>query len=79
MKKKLLTLSVCCLVLAVVTFVISYVLYHYMLPGGVFTTVWQPTPGKPFVTGMVADLGVLFLFSGILSLLIRGIFFREEK
>ena len=76
MKKKLNTLGLWCLVLALGIFVVSYFLYHHTLPSGAITLTWQPLPGKPFVTELVAELGVLFLFAGLLSLLIRKIFFR---
>ena len=44
-----------------------------------FTTVFQQEAGKPFVTEMVADLSVLFLFSGILCQMIAKIFCSDEK
>ena len=79
MKKKLLTLSVCSFILAVAIFVLSYFMYHYMGPGGVWLSVWQPAPGKPFVTQLVSDLGVLFLFSSIMSAISAIIFFPNKK
>ena len=78
MKKKCNRLALWSFLLALMIFGVSYVLYHYMLPGGFFTTVWQPVPGKPVVTILLAVLGVLFLFSGILSLLIGHIFYSEN-
>jgi len=74
MKKKWNTLALCLLLLALVTFAVSYFLYHYTLPGGGITLVRQPVPGKPFVTALVANLGVLFLFGSIVSLLVGKIF-----
>lgn len=74
MKKKLLTLSGWCFALAVILLAGSYFCFHYLTDAG-FTTVWQPEAGKPFVTELVAELGLLFLFSGILSLLSARIFF----
>lgn len=78
MKKKCNTLAIWSFCLALAIFILSYFLYHFTLPGGAITFVWQPTPGKPFVTNMVANLGVLFLFSGIMSLLVGKIFFSEK-
>ena len=40
--------------------------------------VWRPEPGKPFVTEMVADLGVLFLFGSVVSLLVGNVFFPKR-
>ena len=64
-------------VLAVVLFALSFVLFHFLTDSG-FVTTWQPEAGKPFVTEMVADLSVLFFFSGIVCRMIAGIFFPEK-
>lgn len=77
MKKKFKKLSVRCFVLAVVLFALSFVLFHFLTDNG-FTTVFQQEAGKPFVTEMVADLSVLFLFSGILCQMIAKIFCSDE-
>ena len=78
MKKKCNCLALWCFVLALGIFVLSYLLYHFTLPGGAITLVWQSTPSKPFVTELVANLGVLFLFAGILSLLVGKVFYSEK-
>lgn len=78
MKKKFEKLSGWSFVLAVVLFALSFVLFHFLTDTG-FTTVFQQEAGKPFVTEMVADLSVLFLFSGILCRMIAKIFYSDEK
>jgi len=78
MKKKLLTLSGWCFVLAVILLVSSYFCFHYLTDAG-FTTVWHPEAGKPFVTELIADLGVLFLFSSIMTQLIAWILFENPE
>lgn len=78
MRKKLNKLSGWSFVLAVVTFAINYVCFHFLTDAG-FTTVWQPEAGKPFVTDLVGQLGVLFLFAGIMCLLIGKIFYPEKE
>ena len=78
MKQKFKKLSVRCFALAVVLFIMSFVLFHFLTDSG-FTTVFQQEAGKPFVTEMVADLGVLFFFSGILCRMIAKIFFPDER
>lgn len=78
MRKKCKLLAVWCFVLAAAIFILSYFLYHFTLPGGAITFVRQSTPGKPFITELVANLGVLFLFGGIGSLLVGKIFFPKE-
>ena len=77
MKKKFKTLSTRCLILALVLFALSFVMFHFLTDSG-FTTVFQQEAGKPFVTEMTADLSVLFFFSGILCRMIAKIFFADE-
>lgn len=79
MQKKFRKLSVWSFLLALAIFILSYVLYHYTLPSGAFTTIWQPTPGKPWVTLLVSVWGVMFLFASIMSLLIGRIFFGGKE
>ena len=78
MKQKFKKLSVWCFALALILFALSFVLFHFLTDSG-FTTVFQQEAGKPFVTEMVADLSVLFLFSGILCRMIAKIFFQKES
>lgn len=78
MKNKFKKLSLWSFALAFAIFAFSYILYHYSTPAGWFTIVWQHTPGKPFVTMLFAIWGVLFLFSGVLSLLIANIFYSDR-
>ena len=79
MKKKLFTLSLCTFILAAVILVFSYFMYHYMGPGGVWSSVWNPTPGKPYVTLLFAIWGVNFLFASVMSALSAIILFPKEK
>ena len=78
MKRKCRKLSLALLVSAVITFIITYFFYHYLTPNG-FMPVWQPEPGKPYVTFLVAMLGLLFLLSSIKTYLISNIFFGKEE
>ena len=79
MRRKCNILAIWSFVLALAIFVFSYILYHYTLPGGGFTAAWQPEPGKPMVTWLFAIWGVMFLFAGVMSLLVGHIFFPKEK
>ena len=79
MKQKFQKLSRWSLALAVILFAAAFLLFHYMTPEMTFTTTFRTEPGKPMVTEMVAMLGVLFLFSSILSGMIGKIFFSEKK
>ena len=78
MKKNFQKLSLWSLVLALAIFVFSYFLYHYVMPDGTITTVFQKDVGKPLLTELFSILGTLFLFSSILSGMIAGIFFPKE-
>lgn len=78
MKRKFQKLSLWSFVLAAIIFVTAYILFHYMTPEGIFTMTFREEPGKPMVTELLAMLGVLFLFSGILNAMIAKIFFSEK-
>ena len=78
MRKKCFCLALWTWIVALAIFLFSHYLYHYTLPGGFFTTVWQPEPGKPMVTWLFAIWGVMFLFASVMSLLVGIIFFPKE-
>ena len=78
MKNKFIRLSKYSFIISLVIFALSYYVYHFVTDAG-FTLVWHAECGKPFVTDMVASLGVMFLFASLLSLLIAHIFFKEDK
>ena len=78
MRKKCNALALCCFVLALVIYVISYILFHYLSPDGGFTTVFQETAAKPFITLLFGIWGVTFQFAGVMSLLIGWIFFPKK-
>ena len=79
MKKKLIVLSRWSFALAFGIFVFSYMLFHYAGPDGTFTAVYQTVANKPLVTLLFAILGVLLLFSGIMSRLVAHIFFSDDR
>ena len=78
MKQKLNRLGGWSVAISVGIFVLSYFLYHFLTDSG-FTPLWQPVPGKPFVTLLFSILGVLFLFAGLMSFLAAAILFPKEK
>ena len=78
MRKKCNLLSLCCLVLALGIFAFTFYLYHYCLPDGTFTNIFQQTPGKPMVTFLFGVWGVTFLFASVMSALIGRIFFKGK-
>ena len=78
MRNKLLKLSAVQGGIAVFIFVVNYFFYHFVTDDGI-TTVWQPEAGKPFVADLIGNLGVLFIFGSILSLLCAFILFDKNK
>ena len=74
MRKKWNILAACSFVLAVVIFVFTYCLFHHMTPDGSFVAAYQAAPAKPFITLLFGIWGVMFLFSGVISLVIGSIF-----
>ena len=76
-KNKLLKLSLYSIIIAAVVFVINYFVFHFVTDEG-FTLVWQEEAGKPFVTNLIGDFGVLFIFSSVMSLLVANIFYKEK-
>ena len=78
MRKKFNLLGIISLILALGIFVFSYILYHYALPGGGFTSVYQAEPAKPMVTWLFAIWGTQFLFASVMCPIIGRVFFKEK-
>ena len=78
MRKKLQKFSLAQLIIAAVVFVINYFFVHFVTDAGI-TTVWQPEPGKPFVADLIGNLGVLFIFGSVVTLLCALIIFDKNN
>ena len=78
MRKKCNTLALWSFAIALAIYVFTYFLYHYLSPDGGFTTVFQETAAKPFVTLLFGIWGVTFHFAGVMSLLVGKIFFSDK-
>ena len=78
MRKRLLKLSLWQGIIAVVVFIINYFFYHFVTDEGI-TLVWQPEAGKPFVADLIGNLGVLFIFGSIITLLVAFIVFDKKE
>ena len=65
-RKKFFKLALWMFISFAVIMVISYFFYHFVTDTGISLT-WQPEPGKPFVSNMIANLGVMFLFGSVTS------------
>ena len=77
-KKKLLKLSLVCLIIGLVVLAIAYFFFHFVTDSGIGLT-WNPEPGKPFVTDMIGQLAVLFLFTSAVSAISALVFFDEKE
>ena len=78
MKKKLLKLSLITLIIGLSIMLIAYFFFHFVTDDGI-TLTWHPEAGKPFVTDMLGQLSVLFVFSSAMSLISALVLFNEEK
>ncbi len=76
-RKKLLKFSLCQFIISAIIFAINYFFYHFVTDDGI-TLTFHAEAGKPFVADLIGQLGVLFLFSAIVSLMIAFIFCDKE-
>ena len=77
LRKRLNKLSIACLIIAVVVFIINYFVFHYVTDAGI-TTVWQPEAGKPFLADLVGILGANMVFASIISALSAKILCKKD-
>ena len=73
-RKKLVLLSIVCLLLALAIFSLDFWIYHYITPEGTVSPVFRQEVGKPLVTQLLGNLGVMFLFSSLMSMVLAIIF-----
>lgn len=76
-KQKLFKLSLITLAIGVALLAIAYFFFHFVTDSGI-TFTWHPEAGKPFVTDMIGQLAVLFLFASSMSALSALVFFGKE-
>ena len=77
-KQKLFKLSLITLAIGLGLLAIAYFFFHFVTDSGI-TFTWHPEAGKPFVTDMIGQLGVLFLFTSAMSAISALVFFDEDK
>ena len=78
MKKNFQKLSLVSFISSAIVFVINYFFFHFVTDEGI-TFIWQPEAGKPFVADLIGNLGVLFIFGSIVSLLCAFILFDKNN
>jgi uncharacterized membrane protein YhaH (DUF805 family) len=72
-RKNFLKLALWMFIIFVFVMAVSYFFFHFVTDEGV-TLTWHPEAGKPFVTELIGNFGVLFFFASVISLLIAFIF-----
>lgn len=75
--KKLLKLSLVTLIIAVSLFIIDFYFFHFVTDDG-FTLTYHEEAGKPFISNLIGNLAILFLFTSIISFIIRQIFYKKN-
>lgn len=77
LRKRLNKLSIACLIIAVVVFIINYFVFHYVTDAGI-TLEWQPEAGKPFLADLIGILGANMVFASIISALSAKIICKKN-
>lgn len=77
-RKKLFKLSLITLAIGLGLLAIAYFFFHFVTDSGV-TFTWHPEAGKPFVTDMIGQLAVLFLFASSMSAISALVLFDEKN
>ena len=76
-KQKLLKLSLYSFIISLILFAITYFVFHFVTDDGI-TLIWHEEAGKPFVTDLLGQLSVLFLFASLFTLLFYFVVFRQK-
>ena len=77
-KQKLFKLSLITLAIGLGLLAIAYFFFHFVTDSGI-TFTWHPEAGKPFVTDMIGQLAVLFLFASSMSAISALVFFGKDE
>ena len=77
-RKNLIKLSIISFAISAFVLVFDYFFYHYFTSEG-FTNIFHKEPMKPFVSDLIGQLGVLFFFFSIVSLLIAFVCCKKQE
>ena len=77
-KKSLRKLALITLIIGAVILLISYFFFHFVTDEGI-TLVFHEEAGKPFVTDLIGNLGVLFVFASAMSFISSFVFFPKDE
>ena len=78
MKKNLIKFAIINLCIGLFLLAFTYFFYHFVTDTGI-TFVFQPEPGKPFVSNLLGFFSVLFIWSSVTCFLASAVFFKKEK
>ena len=76
-KKNLRKFSLISIIIGVLVLTLDYLFFHFVTDSGI-SLEWHPEAGKPFVTELIGNLGVLFIFSSAISLISSFVFFKKD-
>ena len=77
-KTSLRKLALISLIIGVIVLAISYFFFHFVTDEGI-TFVFHEEAVKPFVTNLIANLGVMFVFSSASCFISSFLFFKDDK
>ena len=77
-KKSLRKFSLICAIIGVVVLIIAYFFFHFVTDSGI-TLTWHPEAGKPFVTDLIGNFGILFIWSSVISFIASIVFFKDKE
>ncbi len=77
-KKSLRKFSLICAIIGVLVLIIAYFFFHFVTDNGI-TLTWHPEAGKPFVTDLIGNFGILFIWSSVISFIASIIFFKDKE
>ena len=78
MKKKFLRLSLITGIVGLALLIIAFFTFHFVTDAGI-TLIWHEEAGKPYVTELLGDFGVLNLATSFVSFLIAKIFYDKKE
>lgn len=68
MRKKLLRLALCLVLIGLVSFILTYFCFHFVTDEGI-TLTWHPEAGKPFVTLFLGVFATVMVSASAVSAL----------
>ena len=77
-KTSLRKLALITLIIGILVLAISYFFFHFVTDDGI-TLVFHEEAGKPFVTDLIGNFGVMFVFASAISFISSFVFFPKDE